>query len=489
MRFRFRSATTSVTRADVDAYRPERSATSFVQCRPMHSRAHTDECLDRLKSIGFEELPLDDFYDVLAEERKLIRRLRLPVGQLELTVPGVLEIRVAAALHVMFWSVGFAVFRVSLATNDLNPEPGEGLNIGQLSKLHALEHELGEGVDARWTFDLPGAGVHCPSGNIRRLFDYFGFLVHEYGMGHAAPSASTLSTWSQSFASGQERARRLVRFRELKYVYPVTFGSHSEYVWVGEVPERAHHWAPIVMGEGETGDGAAQEIESKDKDAYWFLEEFQSVVMISTPRTTSLSRLGSWSDSRLALVEYIALRRGVLRTIQRATNQATAERTPLLRSQVADWLWLTSAVTDDYVLAGWQAARFERIKRTYGQSRSLRSITELEAQVRRNIDSFQGRLDAESDRVGVAAAILFGIVAATALVPEMQAVALVVFGLTGQFGEFPAVSPFAYLAIVAGLLMSMAGVGWYLMRRVGRLRPPQIEPSRLASRWARRGGG
>ncbi len=438
-----------------------------------------------MKKLGFQELPLNDFYDILAVERKLIRRLCLPNVSLELDVPGVMHIQVAATIHVMFWSIGFAVFRVSLATNDLDPAPGEGLNIGQLKALHILEHEFEEGVSAKWTFSLSNGETHAPSGNIRRFFDYVGFMVHEYSIGQRPPSAKQLREWSRSFASGQQRAKQLASCRELKYTYPVTFGSHSEFAWADTIPQKAREWAPIVMGEGESSDGAPQEIETKDRDTCWYLDEFQSVLIKGSPLESNLSRLGSWDDERLALVEYLAMRRGVLRTIQRETNRATAERIPLLRRQVADWLWLTSAVTDDYVLAGWQAARFERIKRTYGQARSLRSITDLEAQVRRNIEAFQGRLDAESDRVGVAAAILFGIVAATALVPGTQALARIMFDLPGDFDKFPQSHPLAYITITIGLLLIMAAAGWALMRRVSRLRPPEDEPAKLTT-WLRR---
>jgi hypothetical protein len=385
----------------------------------------------------------------------------------------------------MFWSIGFAVFRISLSTNDLNPAPGEGLTVGQLKVLHILEHELEEGVNAKWTLRLKTGEVHTPTGNIRRLFDYIGFMIHEYGTGSTPPSASNLSKWSESFAAGQERAHQLVSRQQLKYTYPVTFGSHSEFVWIDNIPETATDWVPVIMGEGESSDGLPQEIGTKEAKSHWYLEEFQSVLIKASPTGAELSRLGSWDDNRLALVEYITLRRGVLRSIQRETHRATAERIPLLRRQVADWLWLTSAVTDDYVLAGWQAARFERIKRTYGQARSLRSITDLEAQVRRNVEAFQGRLDAESDRVGVAAAILFGIVAATALVPGMQAITRLALRLQGDFDKFPQEHALVYIVITIGLLLVMAAVGWALMRRVSRLRPPTDGPSGMTT-WLRR---
>lgn len=455
----------------IHAYRPHGSATSFIQCRPTHSEAYTDLRIERLINLGFEELPLNDFYDILAVERKLIRRVCLRRASLELSVPGVMDINVAASLHVMFWSIGFAVFRVSLAPSGLSSVPGEGLDLGKLKLLHILEHELSEGVEATWKYNLNNGDTHTPKGNIRRFLDYFGFMVHEYS-GGLRPTENNLLEWSNSFVAGQQHAADLVSRKQLKYTYPITFGSHSEFVWIDNMPARASEWVPVIMGEGEDSDGEPQEIGSRGKSTCWYLGEFQSVLIKSASLALGLSEFGSWDDNRLALVEYLAMRRGVLRTIQRETNRATAERIPLLRQQVADWLWLTSAVTDDYVLAGWQAARFERIKSSYGEARSLRSISELEAQVRRNIEAFQGRLDAESDRVGVVAAILFGIVAATALVPGMQAIVSLSFNLNGEFEKFPSDYPLIYIAVTFGLLLLMAATGWALMRRVRRLRPP-----------------
>lgn len=464
------------SRDEVLAFTPGRSCISFIQCRPTLPGAHAEDSIGRLCEVGFRELGLFDFYDVVAEERGLVRRVALSGGGLRLRIPETLDIRVAITLHVMLWSVGFSVFRVALSTNELDPEPGEGLTIDQLRTLHLLEHELGEGVDAEWTFTL-GEVEHRTSGNVRRFLDYVGFLLHDVVAGRRPARPDTVSAWSESYRTGMAHAEALRDRGELAYTYPVTFGTHSEYVWVDEVPDTAVEWAPAIMGHGERSEASPHRIETESTDSVWFMGEFQSVLLRTAPASRGLSPLTSWDDNRVGLVEYIALRRGVLRVIQRETHRATAERQALTRAQVADWLWLLSAVTDDYVLAGWQAARFESIKRSMGRSRSLRNLTDLEGQVRRNVDAFQGRLDAASDRMGVIVAVLFGIVAATALVPLAQVGVGLVFRLNLDLDDFPKDYPVVYLAITAALITVMAGVGALLLRRVSLLRPPSTSPS------------
>lgn len=458
---------------------PDRYSLSYVQARPIHAWAHTDDCLSRLLRAGWAEQSLDDFFDIQVEERGHIRRVALERVRLRTEgIPGG-ECQAEASVHLTIWSIGFAVWRVTVSSDDVSSP--QRADLSWIPGMHALEHELPDGPVAEWDFSL-GGREHRVRGNVRRLFDYLGFAVHELLLGRPVVP-SELLRWSSTFATGQDRARELVQSGETAYSYPVTFGSHFEWVWDDERDLGAHpsRWVPGLMGFAENSEPEAYVVDAAQDRSWWFMREFQSLSVAVAPRGGRRPRTGMWEPYRVQLIEYLALRRGVLRSIQRETLRVAAERAPLARQRVSDWLWLMSVVTDEYVLGGWQAARFERMKACFRQASSLRDISTLETQVRLNIETFQGRLDAESDRVGVAAAVLFGIVAATALVPGGQVVMRGLLDLDGDFDEFPFAHPLPYVTLTVGLLSFMALVGWLLLRRVRWLRPPRSlqRPSRV----------
>jgi hypothetical protein len=189
--------------------------------------------------------------------------------------------------------------------------------------------------------------------------------------------------------------------------------------------------------------------------------------------------------TRANMIEYIAYRRGALMAIQRETLGITAERRRVARAKVADWMWLASAVTNDYVLGGWSSTLFERIRQRFIAFEGLRDIFTLEAQVSKNIDAFQGRLDAESDRIGIVIGVLFGIVAATALVPLGQLVVQLAFHLRGSYSSFPDNHPLAFLAIITTMISIVGIISWLMLRRARSLKPPRAPVRRLARRDSR----
>src|SRR6266567_5505579 len=152
-------------------------------------------------------------------------------------------------------------------------------------------------------------------------------------------------------------------------------------------------------------------------------------------------------------------------------------------ARVADWMWLISALTNDYVLGGWSATMFERFRRKYREFEGVRNLFGLEAQVYSNIETFQGRLDAERDRIGVISGILFGIVAATALVPLGELLVIFSFHLgKNSYANFPNDYPLAFTGIVIGMLGLVGFACWRMLRHAGSLRPPD---ARSKGRWFR----
>ncbi len=454
---------------------PDEFSFSLIQCRPEHLDLHGARSVARLLDAGFVEEPLDWFYDAQVNDRGHVRRLRLDGVRVRVADLAGRPLDAAAQLHLLVWSIGFAVYRLSV--------PGAGVDAPRqrgfdwYRDLHLLLHEVDDGPDITWRVRVRDDECEV-TGNVRRFFDWAGLYVHEAAAGRLC-GPGELADWVSTQATGLARNRRLVSAGELRYPYPVEFCSHLELTWrQGErVPGRTEEWLAELVGSGEPGRREVCRIDDRsDESSVWLLGEFQSVRASFAPT----------DRYPVEMLEYLALRRGALRNIQLATQRLIAERTPVNRVDVADWLWLLSAVTDDYVLAGWQAAAFERIRRRIRTSESIRDVFDLEEQVRRNVESFQGRLDAERDRAGVAIAVLFGIVAATALVPAMQVAAGWLLGMSGGTGGFADLHPRGYLVLNALLLGATGFVSWLMLRNVRWLRPPGQAPVTRLRRRVRR---
>jgi hypothetical protein len=396
-----------------------------------------------------------------------MRRFVLPDLEIEIAGGGRV-LRGPATLSLLFWHVGYFCLRLTL---EGLTGPHAQVDPSVVHLLHAAEHEDASTLVVRGAIDGHDIAL---TGNVRRVFDWFGAYVHEVLSGRT-PDLRDLDTWSAGPEAGLHRRETYVRRRELSIVYPSTFGSHAELCWAdpADIPGRPAEWGPALIAEVRDGERHAYDIDEASDTRWWLLSEFQTV-LIRGGATGLHPDIRALDVDRLQMVEYLALRRGALSGIQRQTQLAAAERRPVARREVADWTWFLGAVTDDYVIGGWSASLLEQIKRLLRNSSSLRDVFELEDQVRRNVEVFQSRLDAESDRTGLMLAVFFGIVAATSLLPLAQAVYSNVSGVSlTDFGSFPVTHYTAFLLLSALLLVVVGGVAVTLLVRNRYLRPPQ----------------
>jgi hypothetical protein len=243
-------------------------------------------------------------------------------------------------------------------------------------------------------------------------------------------------------------------------------------------------WIPDLIGSGSDGEIIATNVDESLSRKWWYISEFQSVLVDVSDKPAQHGQV--LDATRAEMIEFIAYRRTGLMAIQRETSAITAERGSVAAARVADWMWLLSALTNDYVLAGWSGTMFARIRHRFLNFEGIRNIFELEAQVERNIQTFQGRLDAESDRIGVVTGVLFGIVAATALVPLGELLVIFVFKLRrAAYANFPGQYPLGFAAIVLGMLGLVGFISWQMLRRANSLRPPRADRASRQMRWPR----
>ena len=450
---------------------PDMFSISFVQSRPVALLENVPRTMAVLESAGFIQYPLDYFYDTQLDRNSHIGRAVLGGIRLShLDSKGNLQV-VTGNLHVLLWSVGFLVFRLTFNDHGLE-RPSRGF-LTWFKGMHALEHDFApESNDKRmWAAEFGDTQLQA-CGGVRRFFDLMGYAIHEHLCGRKLVVAQ-LSSVVHDMELSLHYAENLTAKGELRFPYPCTFGSHSEMIWDSPqaLPRNPDSWIPMLIGSGAEGERMATNIDEQIPGKWWYLSEFQSILVKA--EASSPVQADVYDITRTSMIEYIAYRRGGLMAIQRETYGITAERRIVRKTQVADWMWLLSAVTNDYVLGGWTATLFERIRQKFLAFDGLRNMFDLEAQVAKNIDAFQGRLDAESDRSGVITGVLFGIVAATALVPVGQLAVQYTFHLRGTYSNFPDNYPMAFLGIIAAMIAIVGLVSWGLLRRTRSLRPPR----------------
>jgi hypothetical protein len=432
--------------------------------------------MEVLANVGFQQRPLDYFYDTQLERGHHIGRLVLTNVVLSCSEPDGNRFCATGNLHLLLWSVGFLVFRLTFNDEGL-VRPHDDFRTW-LRKMHGLEHDvpLSLGDSRIWSAELAGESLSVRGGS-RRFFDLIGIAIHELLRGRRL-----LPQHFSWLASSVDRAlshnEKLVRKGELRFPNVCTFGSHSEMLWKSArtVPRAPARWIPTLMGSGVEGERMATDVDTSIHGKWWYLSEFQSI-FASSDEAPSLHG-DVYEPSRASMVEYIAYRRGGLMAIQRETHAITAERRPVEKAKLADWMWLASAVTNDYVLGGWSSTLFERVRQRFLEFEGLRDIFALENQVLKSIDAFQGRLDAESDRMGVVTGVLFGIVAATSLVPVGQLAVQFVFHIPGTYSSFPDKHPWPFLEVTMAMIILVGFVSWILLRRTHSLRPPKESKER-----------
>ena len=203
----------------------------------------------------------------------------------------------------------------------------------------------------------------------------------------------------------------------------------------------------------------------------WFVAENRAVLAAGGPRdSTSLS---TFDAARIQLLEYITLERAALRSVQRGTQLVIAEGVTTTRRQLQRWQRLVAATTDEYVLHDEAGVKLESLREHIRHHPTTRDPGALEAQVHRNLATFQSLIDAASDRVLILLSTLFGVVAALSLASVVRLIAHGAFGVGGPTTDFENRHVTLSILIDVGVILVLAVVSFVVMRRANRLRPPR----------------
>jgi hypothetical protein len=347
--------------------------------------------------------------------------------------------------HVMVHVSGFAVWRLTLSSED-NPD----LQVSE-DLLRAF-NQLPWTDDPRFTWTVPrddGNSYHHMTGGVRICLNLLFLLLHQATRGRDIRPSTLVPLVTES-QGGFPHIHELCRLKELSHPYPVTFGTYFESTDPELVSDVAAQRTFIntVLHEDAHDAWDPVDVERDVASVSWY--HFENTAFLF--RTSSDSSGPGVDHDRTLLLQFLNLRRGALRSIQRDTQRVLSERCPLSRRRLQEWEHLLATTTDDYVLHDRVARLLTVVRERSGHDARVRSSQALEQQVRSNIDAFEGRLEAAaSRRTGLAAALFSAVAAVLALAPSLTTILAGWWGLTDRTG---AARPM--LALCVNLVVALA---------------------------------
>jgi hypothetical protein len=361
------------------------------------------------------------------------------------------------AVHVLAHTSGFVCLRPTLRFDQLRP--------GVDTRL--LRHLEGGLWDPRMGLRFQITDVAEPLiGNMRTLLNRVFLDLLTRWAGEEA-HAGQLADWAQEGRFGCERLHQLTAEGRLDYPYPVSFGMQTEVCVKSFLNRRrAEHAADriaheIMRGPSPELDVVPVDIDRDCRNVWWYVEENQALTL-TTPRDID-PELDVIDTDRTQLLEFLAIRRAALRSVQRETQRILVSGRKISRGRVDAWHQIVATTTDDYVLDDRIGRLMGPLRHHNSDDRRLRDLAELEAQVRANLHSFQRRLDASGAWVS---SLLGALVSAGALVIGLDSVIRSALArLTGvPVAKLPAQHP-ALLSVVTIMLLALTFAGTYALIR------------------------
>lgn len=407
----------------------------------------------------------DEFYDVQVTRERQIARICVDgilMGPIDEAVNNPAQHwRAAVEAHLIFYEVGIVVIRLTISSNrcdDATPS---------LDEVRQMSNAIFGPVKYRWTIRGADDLISVDS-DVRGMMDVLFFELHENSSRRQSSLARHVEIVNQGWEARYKHLEDLVKNGEILSAYPVVFGSHIELdpSQAGDQTTLAGHLASEHFDEKHTSLDGMPPIDLNRSEA-WYMRENTSIVFFDESHEWNQT-LGTFTPVHTQLMEYLTLQRGGLRAVQRATQLTITENHPVTRRKVADWSRVVAAVTDDYVLHDQIARTLEPVQRHFRDERELRDPAELQVQVESNIASFQSALDARTDRAGVVLSLLFGIVAATALVPLANQLIIAAFGLRTPVDSFQDVYRWTAIVIDLALVVIVGIISYLVYLRVTR---------------------
>jgi hypothetical protein len=359
--------------------------------------------------------------------------------------------------HVTFHRSGFMVLRLTL-----DDVPADVTTPAGAANLAALERQLWIPTD-RLVWRIGG---HEVRGNVRHCLNLLFLMLHEAAHGRPADGAE-LAELAREGPTGCQAVHDLARRGEISHPYPVSLGTHIEIVDAGLAAERDQA-REVVAAVGRASEGrlAASALRNVGGDVLvdpWYVGEAQSFLFLGAG---ARGESGTVSADHTRLLEFLSLRRGVLRSLERDTQRIILDRDSVSRRRIEEWNLLLSSTTDDYVLHDRIGLHFSLLVRHH-DAPDLRSVRDLEAQVRRNIDAFRARLEWSSQSVSTVIGAIFAAVAAVIGLSSLARV-VVAAALGEPAARLSETRPGVVAAIDTFLTLSAFLVAWFLVRKAAR---------------------
>lgn len=422
--------------------------------RAYHTRldGKATDVINRLAAGGMVR-PSDDvgigFFDVQALRSAQFAsgngpRLQLTYGSEQFVV------RTRVLAHVS----GFLVLRLTLASAD-NPVM-RSMGLDELARFERLPWGLAQ-LPWSWGSETFNLGV-------RETFNLIYLRCHELLRDR---------TWSLAAATeqavdgnhGNAHFHRLCERNELSYPFPVTFGTVFELSNDTAANEVGAFLREISGGR----DVAAAQVSSLP----WYLFENSSVILCGGDFDEETS---AGAPLQASLMEFVTLQRGALRSTQRDTQRVMADGQSVSRRRIEEWQVLLATTTDDYVLHD-QVSRFlVPMREHFRHSHAVRDPGILEDQVRRNIASFQSRIELAGQSASTIIGALFAVVACVVGLSGILKAATAK-SLSVKVSDLPDTHPWLSSGVDLTVTLLAFVVTWALIRRAS-MRIAPLKPFR-----------
>ncbi len=362
------------------------------------------------------------FFDIQTLRSGHVARARyLPVIPVSGLYPGrdrTQEFEGQIDVHLLVHVSGFVCLRPTIRFDQFYPRPPDTW------LLHYLERGPWD-IREALKFRVPEADTPLV-GNMRTLMNWV-FLDLITRWAEIPSDAESLAEWAAEHSLGCERLHQLAKQGLIDFPFPVTFGTQFEVaaarlsrLATRKADDLAAHLAhEILRTKQSKSDVPPLDIEHDAQRIWWYVEESQALTL--TGQSTIDPVLGVIDPDRTQLLEYLTIRRGALRSVQRETQTILSEGTRISKSRIEMWYQIVETTTDDYVLNDRIGQLIKLLRRHNVEERRLRDLALLEEQVRGNLESFERRLEATGAWI---TSVVGALVGAGALVIGLNSVTL-----------------------------------------------------------------
>jgi hypothetical protein len=426
------------------------------------------------------------FFDIQALRSGQVARARylpeIPVTGLFSRGDCTTEFTGRVRIHVLTHISGFVCLRSTLQLGQLHPRLPEPW------LLHHLERGLWD-AKLGLNFHVPGTARPL-AGYARTLFNWvFLDLITRWAGTPADPER--LAQWAPEGPFGCERLHRLAKEGRIDFPFPVSFGTQFEIAQARLArlaPRKADELAArlanrVLRGKQSLCEVPPADIEHDADRIWWYVEENQALTLTGTSAMDP--DLDVIDTDRTQLLEYLTIRRGALRSVQRETQRILSTGSKISKARIETWYHILATTTDDYVLDDRIGQLIKPLRAHNVQDRRLRDLAQLEIQVRGNLESFERRLEATGAWVS---SVIGALVGAGALVIGLNSVTLSVLSrLLSVPVDQVANRDGALLSVATVALLALSFLGSYaVMRRASASLQTRLEGRRRPLRRAMR---